>query len=716
MRESDHPIEAFSPSGVFMNWPEFEYRKAQMEMSSLVWEIINRGGNALIEAGTGTGKSLAYLYPVFYQARQNKESVIIATYTKNLQQQLIEKEIPFLAKVLGFPLKAALLMGRGNYLCQRKLALYRHNSQQLSAMQRKIFLKILGSVEQNQGCLEQLGYSIPSELREMFTSESETCLRKLCPYQSKCFWFLARKKAFEAQIVIVNHHLFFADLGMRMGHDFSDDKLVIPPYNCVIFDEAHHLEEVASEYLGQRLDEFEINRYCRRLLHKEGRWGKGWLVSLRQRFLEKGTDLSFMQRGIALLEAELIPNLLTLEGLLKTFFQLLREKQNLRPENGELNSRFTTNLLEKSSPFSEVVRQIIQGIEEWSKKLSLLVDEMQDFEEMAEDSIFLMEAGRFFKEIGMNLPLLLDGTDENYVFWITVNPSLDGKRFTRTIINRVPLQINDLLYNELFSKVKSSVLTSATLAVGNDFDFIRERLGIDSLHPSERREVILESPFDYNNNVLVIAGNNLPNPEAANYIKEISLLLQELIRAAEGRSLLLFTNRRQMSDVYDHIAPRLKEEGFHLFKQGEKPRSLLLKVFRRTNRSVLFGIDSFWEGVDIPGQQLSNVIIMRLPFRVPTEPLFQAKWEALEREGKNSFLHLSLPEAVLKFKQGFGRLIRTKADKGTVVILDKRICTKNYGRAFLTSIPGGKIIKVQAEQIPKLVKDWLESCEVMSDL
>jgi ATP-dependent DNA helicase DinG len=708
MRESDHPIQAFSPNGVFLNWPKFEYRKAQEEMSSLVWEVINNGGNALIEAGTGTGKSLAYLYPVFYQARQNKESVIIATYTINLQQQLIEKEIPFLAKVLGFRLKAALLLGRGNYLCQRKLALYRHNSQQLSAMERRLFLKILGSVEQNQGCIEQLGFSIPNELREMFTSESETCLRKLCPYQSKCFWLLARKKAFEAQVVIVNHHLFFADLGMRMGHDFSDDNLVLPPYNSVIFDEAHHLEEVAAEYLGKRLDEFEINRFCKRLLHKEGRWGKGWLVSLRQRFLEKGTDLSFMQRGIALLEAEIIPGLLTLEGLFKTFFHRIRETQNLQPEKGETNSRFTTNLLEENGPLSEVVRQIIQGIEEWTKKLSLLVDEMQDVTELAEDTIFLMETGRFFKEIGMNLPLLLDGTDENFVFWITVNSSLDSKRIISTVINRVPLQIGELLYKELFSKVESSILTSATLAVGKNFDFIKERLGIDYLHPTERREVILESPFDYNNNVLVIASNNLPDPEAVNYIEKISLLLPELIRAAEGRSLLLFTNRRQMNEVYDRIASKLKEEGFHLFKQGEKPRSLLLKVFRRTDRSVLFGIDSFWEGVDIPGQQLSNVIIMRLPFRVPTEPLFQAKWEALEREGKNPFLHLSLPEAVIRFKQGFGRLIRTKADKGTIVILDKRICTRNYGRAFLTSIPGGEIVKVSAERIPKLVKDWLE--------
>jgi ATP-dependent DNA helicase DinG len=709
MKINAHPQIAFSAQGIFSEWPEFEYRQAQQEMSSLVWEVVERGGCALIEAGTGTGKSLAYLYPLFTQTIQEKGSVVIATYTINLQQQLMEKEIPFLAKILGIPLKAALLLGRGNYLCWRKLAFYRQHPDKLDSSQRRFLLRVLTSAEENLGCLEQLGYSLPSELREKLTSEAETCLRKICPFQGKCFWLLARKEAFAAEVIIVNHHLFFTDLSMRMEREFADDKLVLPPYHYVIFDEAHHVEDVAAEYLGLRLDEYEIERFCKRLLHKEGRWGNGWLVSLRQRLLEKGSDLAFMQRSIAALEMELIPDLLTLENLFRTLFQLIGEGQNFQRSLGEeRNYRYTTNLLLENETLNGLVSQVNEAIDQWTKRLSLLIDEMQDSDELIEDTIFLVEAGRFFKRLGASLPLLLDGTDPQFVYWFTLRPILGDQRTIRMVINRVPLQLGDLLYKELFSKVNSAILTSATLAVGNDFTYIKERLGINYLHPSERKEVILESPFDYQKNVLVIISTDLPTPEDPKYSEKISLLLPDLIHAAKGRSLLLFTNKRQMIEVYNQIAPQLKEEGFHLFKQGEKPRNRLLKVFQLTSKSVLFGMDSFWEGVDIPGSQLSNVVIMRLPFRVPTEPLFQAKWEALQQEGKDPFLNLSLPEAVLKFKQGFGRLIRTKTDRGTVIILDQRVTTKRYGKAFLTSIPGGEIIKATTEQIPILIKKWLE--------
>ncbi|HBT16621.1 MAG TPA: hypothetical protein DEB05_06675, partial [Firmicutes bacterium] len=345
-------------------------------------------------------------------------------------------------------------------------------------------------------------------------------------------------------------------------------------------------------------------------------------------------------RSIAALEMELIPDLLTLENLFRTLFQLIGEGQNFQRSLGEeRNYRYTTNLLLENETLNGLVSQVNEAIDQWTKRLSLLIDEMQDSDELIEDTIFLVEAGRFFKRLGASLPLLLDGTDPQFVYWFTLRPILGDQRTIRMVINRVPLQLGDLLYKELFSKVNSAILTSATLAVGNDFTYIKERLGINYLHPSERKEVILESPFDYQKNVLVIISTDLPTPEDPKYSEKISLLLPDLIHAAKGRSLLLFTNKRQMIEVYNQIAPQLKEEGFHLFKQGEKPRNRLLKVFQLTSKSVLFGMDSFWEGVDIPGSQLSNVVIMRLPFRVPTEPLFQAKWEALQQEGKDPFLN-----------------------------------------------------------------------------
>lgn len=707
MSAERHPQKAFSPTGIFAQWPEFEYRPAQQEMSSLVWWVLERGGYALIEAGTGTGKSLAYLYPLFAQERKDKGPVVIATYTINLQQQLMEKEVPFLAQILGVNLKVALLFGRGNYLCWRKLVFYRQHPELLADREQNIFDRIWKSAAHNLGCLEELGYALPPTMKGKLVSETETCLRKGCPHQAKCFWSLARKRAFEAEIIIVNHHLFFTDLGMRMERDFTDDRLVLPPYQSVIFDEAQHLETVAGEYLGLRLDEQEIERFCNRLLHKEGRWGKGWLVSLRQRLGIKGSDLAVMQRCTALIEMELIPELLTLEELFRSFFQLLPAKNRSLSLTGEaINTRFTRNLLANKT-LNDLVQRITEQIERWTKKLSLLVDEMQADEELMEDSIFLAEAGRFFQGIRGNLPLLLNGADEEFVNWLTIKVELSGPRKTRTTLNRVPLRLGELLAKELFSNLNGAVLTSATLAVGEDFTYMKERLGLDQFHPAERKEIILESPFDYQQNVLVLIGKDLPIPEAPHYLAQVSSLLPGIIRASQGRCLLLFTNKRQMREVYNKISPELQAEGFQLLLQGTKPRNKLLNTFRKSSKAVLFGMDSFWEGVDLPGPQLSNVVIMRLPFRVPTEPLFQAKWEALQKEGKDPFTHLSLPEAVIKFKQGYGRLIRSKTDRGVVVILDQRVCTKKYGPVFLRSLPGGQMVTTHVEQISSLVEGWL---------
>ncbi|NLW57119.1 MAG: hypothetical protein GX050_11005 [Firmicutes bacterium] len=708
MRRTEyHPQRAFSPNGLFAQWPEFEYRPAQQEMSSLVWWVLERGGTALIEAGTGTGKSLAYLYPLFAQERTEKSTVIIATYTLNLQQQLMEKEVPFLMKIFGAKSNVALLFGRGNYLCRRKLDFYRQHPDLLNDREQSFIHRLGQSVAQNRGCLEELGYALPPGLKDKLVSEAETCLRKACPYQAKCFWAFARKRAFEADIVIVNHHLFFTDLGMRIAHDFNEERLVLPAYQYVIFDEAQHLEAVAGEYLGLRLDELEIERFCNRLLHKEGRWGKGWLVSLRQRLGERCSDLAVMQRCTALLEMQIIPELLTLADLWRNFFQLLAvEHKSFVATEETVNNRFSSNLLADQT-LNEQVQRIQEQIASWTKNLSLLVDEMQIDEEMMEDTIFLAEAGRFFQLVGRNLPLLLDGTDEEFVNWVAVKRERDGAGKTRTILHRVPLRLGDILAKELFSKVNGAVLTSATLAVGEDFTYIKERLGLDWLHPAERREIILESPFDYQRNVLVLIGQDLPSPEDPAYLTQVSKWLPEIIRASEGRCLLLFTNRRQMLAVYDRISSELEAEGFQLLRQGAKPRPQLVNAFRRSKKAVLLGMDSFWEGIDLPGPQLSNVVLMRLPFRVPTEPLFQAKWEALQKEGKDPFLHLSLPEAVIKFKQGYGRLIRSQSDRGVVVILDQRVSTRSYGPVFLQALPGGQIVTAPIAQIPSLVAEWL---------
>lgn len=701
-----HPRAAFTGQGILSGLKGYEFRPAQAEMAAAVWETMTRGGYIMIEAGTGTGKSLAYLYPAFFLTHQENSRVVVATYTINLQQQLMDKEIPALAEATGLPFKAALLLGRGNYLCRRKLSFFRENPDKLSSELRRAFIRVLTSAEEGQGCLEQVGYALPGELQALLISEAETCLRAYCPFQKDCFWFLARQEAFEAPVVISNHHLFFADLTVRKHYDFNDERLVLPPYDYVIFDEAHHLEAVAAEYLGLRLDEAETRRFCGRLLHREGRWGTGWLVSLRQRLLEKGRDLSFLQQSIALLETAIIPGLSSLEEAWTGFFRLLREERALADSTGEEETyRFTVDLLAESLPLAKAAARINAEGEEWEKNLSRLVDLLAEEEEMVEDAIFLAEAARYFNGLRSALPLVLNGAEEDHVHWVAVETR--GKGEERTVLHRVPLQVGAILHEHLFSNLKSAVFTSATLAVGKSFAFFKERLGLDLLHPAERRELILESPFNYDRQVLLLVTEDLPAPDEPAYTEEVCRLLPGLLAASGGRALLLFTSRRQMREVYTRLAPALAQEGYTLLVQGDKPRNRLLKSFLSSSRPVLFGTDSFWEGVDIPGTQLCLVVLMRLPFRVPTEPFFQAKYEALRREGKDPFFHLSLPEAVLKFKQGFGRLIRTQKDRGAVVILDKRICTKNYGQIFLSSVPGGKMVKLPASGMAAAVEEWL---------
>ncbi|HHW12685.1 MAG TPA: hypothetical protein GXX33_06760, partial [Firmicutes bacterium] len=458
-----------------------------------------------------------------------------------------------------------------------------------------------------------------------------------------------------------------------------------------------------------RLDQKEVNHFCHRLLHREGKWGYGWLPSLRQRLTGNVRDLALLQRLIGVLEHDLIPGLLNLQNYFNAFFPTLGQVIGLTsafsPEEEENKKRFTANLLLEPALQNQVYR-LQEELDKWTGQLSRFVDELAEEENFREDFYFLAETGQFFTQIATLLPMLLDGSDECYVSWLNLRADRGGEN-NHFSLNRVPLNLGNLLYHQLFSQVEGAVLTSATLTVEGDFGYIKEQLGLDLLPKPGCQEAAYDSPFDYENNVLVLTGEDIPGPDQPEYLPTITGLLPALIQAAGGRSLLLFTNRRQMDAVYTRIMPVLTGAGYHLFRQGEEPRHRLLKKFQTTDQAVLMGMDSFWEGVDIPGPQLSNVVIMRLPFRVPTEPLFQAKWEALTKAGKDPFLHLSLPEAVIKFKQGFGRLIRTKSDRGVVVILDQRIMTKWYGQVFLGSIPGGKIVTAPRSELPLLIEKWL---------
>jgi len=656
----------FAPGGLLSKThPAYEFRRGQLQMAQAVEEALEEKRHLIVEAGTGTGKTLAYLLPAIRSGKR----VIISTGTKNLQEQLFFKDVPALEKAL-FPdgdrkLSVCYMKGRNNYLCRKKLADLT-DQPILSGLEEIEHYRAIAAWEKttHTGDRAELA-ELPeaSALWPKLDARADTCLGQKCPEYDRCFITEMRRSAAESDIIIVNHHLFFADLSIKLEAEGAPDAGVLPECGAVIFDEAHELEDIAGNYFGisvsnQRMD--ELARDVEHLLQREKMYTpqiSGAIQSLRDR----------SQLFFSLLPAN--------EG--RFAFDSRRE---FLEENGEEFLALNQSLYRLGAE----LEQLPQKPEE----------------------VFTL--ARRSQQLQVQLTFVMENEDPNTVFWIerrgfrgAGGAALKGRGFspaagqstesgasapqgrvgarTNVFLQATPIEVGQILRECLWSKLGTSVLTSATLAVSGGFDYTRQRLGLD-----HARELIVPSHFDYETQAILYVPPNLPDPRTPQFAAEASLVIQRLLEITRGRAFVLFTSYAQMNEIYDRLLGILD---FPLLKQGDAPKSALLEEFRLTPHAVLFGTSSFWQGVDVQGEQLSCVIIDRLPFAVPSDPVVAARVKAIDAGGGNAFFEYQVPSAVITLKQGFGRLIRSLHDRGLLALLDNRILKKQYGRVFVESLP-----------------------------
>jgi ATP-dependent DNA helicase DinG len=601
-------------------------------MAQAVEQAIEERRHLIVEAGTGTGKTLAYLMPVIRSGKR----VIISTGTKNLQEQLFHKDVPFLEQAL-FPdgnrkLSVCYMKGRNNYLCRKKL--YDLTDKPvLSGLEEIEQYRAIAAWEQTTASgdraeLTQLPEA--SALWHKLDARADTCLGQKCSSWNKCFVTEMRRRGMESDIIIVNHHLFFADLGIKQQAEGAPDAGILPDAGVVIFDEAHELEDVAGSYFGISVSAARLEELCRDVEASLQR-NKNYTASL------SGAIKSLRERS----------------GF---FFSLL-------PEG---DGRFA---FENRREFLEENGDEFIGLRQ---SLARLGAEIANLPSKPEE---LFAFARRAQELQAQLGFLMESEDKNTVFWI------ERRRGGREKISlqATPIDVGPILRECLWSKLESSVLTSATLAVGGGFDYIRGRLGVE-----HARDLVLPSHFDYQKQAMLYVPPDLPDPRTPQFAAKAAERIRRLLEITRGRAFVLFTSYTQMRDVYQRL---LGEVEFPMLLQGDAPKNALLEEFRLTPHCVLFATSSFWQGVDVQGEQLSCVIIDRLPFAVPSDPVVAARIKAIDAEGGNAFFQYQVPAAVITLKQGFGRLIRSLNDRGLLALLDNRILKKQYGRVFVESLP-----------------------------
>jgi len=677
----------------------FEHRKEQIKVLNETARSFNEDSIVLIEAGTGTGKTFSYLIPAIKWALKNNERVVVSTNTINLQEQLIGKDIPMLKEAIQENFTYSLVKGMRNYLCILRAGAVDDGQQELIEDEESDEIKNIleWAKTTSDGSLSDLSFSPKPNVWDKVSAESDSCIRSKCPHYADCFFFKRRREVSAAQLLIVNHHLFFSDLAIKAATNDSESG-ILPGYNRVVFDEAHNIVDAATSHFSMTISKNGMIRTLRRL---KSRGKKGEIKGLVNYAASTANKISKNDKN-----SELINTLLKIEEVVSPRIDIIETSINESFEMiYDIASANTREEKNGGNDFSFRVLEHIQKSDDWLKaeeifeslrikllkiqgEIKFLIEILGQNEEMPQIIKLLIE----FRSVYSKMEYYLEGInsffkqkDDQNVKWVEVRIR-NGNIFISLGIS--PIDISNQLKQKLYSNTKTVVMTSATLAVENSFEFQKSQLGLEN--NSRTREQKVLSPFNYKKQVVLGMPVNIPEHHSSNYIEVVSKILQEVIEISGGRALILFTSYNTLNSVTNAINDGLLESGIEVLKQGTLPRDKLLDKFRNSMNAVLLATDSFWEGVDIIGDALKLVVIMRLPFKVPTDPIIEARADYLEKMGINSFLNYSVPMAVIKFKQGFGRLIRSKNDRGVVLVLDKRINTKSYGKYFINSLPNCK--------------------------
>ena len=654
-------------------FPDFEPRSSQIEMLHAVAAAFNDDSILAVEAGTGVGKSFAYLLPAVQWAATNDERVVVSTATINLQQQLVDKDIPTVKQLLATDIPVVLVKGRGNYLCAKRLSelrdelsLFGVDDAQPQRSDDVLDTLFEWSRTTPTGSRSELPFVVPDEVWSDVNSDADHCSDQTCRLREVCFFQRARREAAAARVLVVNHHLLFIDLALRVRGIGFDARAILPPFQRLVFDEAHSIETSATSLFSDSFSVRAVRKHSRRLRHERGGRSAGILQRVRRRGAEPQAIAAVVHSISATEEAADALNAIAVDRIT------------------ELTFRFT------SAADADLVASLLDAMRELRSRLIGLTNAIGDLldDDDGDDQGPFQDLKLVLRRLE-RLSTLIESFDDmpnhtDRVFWIEIRRGGGASRTARFVSS--PLDISDVMRAAVFDVFDTSVFTSATLTVGGSFGFWSGRIGLVDL-PRGCRFLGLPSPYDYRANSLLAVPVDAPEPGGSEYQRFLEGFLSQLLSISEGRALVLFTSYEMLRTTSDSVRDRLAQAGIATLRQGDDDRARLLARFVEDRSSVLFATESFWQGVDAPGDTLQVVVLCRLPFRVPTDPVLMARTEAIEARGGNAFAELALPDAVMKLRQGFGRLIRRSTDRGVVVVTDVRFVNRAYGALFAASLP-----------------------------